>query len=122
MYNTHWLPLFQETLLTKLDKDRIYLAGHSFGACSTIHICNSKNPLLQNVFKAALLFDPWTEPTQPKDLENGIQSMPVMMQLSEQFERNKFRKLTDQLAKASKQCTFGVIHGPSSLKVILDQV
>jgi len=80
----------------RIDKTRIILGGHSFGAASTVNFLRSH----PSRAKCAVLLDIWPF---PMELETGLQGVPVFLLQSEEFVRNEEALITAQFLKNCDQ-------------------
>lgn len=88
-------------ILKIIDKEKIFISGHSFGAASSVKICQ-KYP---EKFKACILMDLWPFPIP--NLEEGIQ-IPTCVILSEPFAQSSECELTRSLVKNCPKLKFAV--------------
>jgi len=101
-----------EHVLSNIHPQKAFLAGHSFGAASSVHISRA----WKNRFLGVVLMDPWSFPIP--NLEQGV-DLPCCSVLSEDFEQNAEVHLTRTLLEKSPKllCSYyvpGSVHSSFS--------
>mmetsp|Transcript_20486 Transcript_20486/g.36451 ORF Transcript_20486/g.36451 Transcript_20486/m.36451 type:complete len:454 (-) Transcript_20486:104-1465(-) len=71
-----------ESLVRNGDCHRVFLGGHSFGACSSVHI--SRDPSVGRFLKRVFLLDLWPFPLDDEHLQQGMNHDSINI-LSQQF-------------------------------------
>jgi len=98
-------------VLRGADVDRLFIAGHSFGACAVVHhlrrLAESAAPL---PYRGAVLADLWSEPLPTRDLTASLQ-LPFIFLLSDEFAHKEHMiPEYQQLIRASGDQCLAAMH------------
>jgi len=81
-----------------VDKSRTWLAGHSFGGCSTIFCQN--DDYIASKLVGCILLDVWSYPLNKSMSQSGLR-LPTLSILTEQFATNPEAPITKRVFAAS---------------------
>lgn len=110
--------LIENLVFRAMDVNEIYLAGHSFGACSIIKCAFDlgKTKTFKNI-KGLILFDLWGYPLERKVEESGI-NFPILSIVCDSFYENNEYPITKRFLERSGSknafCIYDVTHAQFS--------